>query len=91
MAKGTWCVLSILVGQLLVLGGGVWPELWVHDLDVLVQVLHATQELIAQTASVGQVLTCLLFPFHMVPCLVGHYGQDSVSPFLTAEVAEVII
>jgi len=91
MAKRTWCVLSILIGQLLSLGRSVGPELWVHDLDVLVQVLHTTQELIAQTAPVGQVLTSLLFPFHVVPCLVGHNGQDSVTPFLTAKVAKIII
>lgn len=90
MAVRTWCVLSVLVCELLSLSRGVWPKRRVQDLDVLIQVLHTAKELIAQAASGGQIFAGLLLPSHMMPRWIGHNRQDSVTPFLASEVAQVM-
>lgn len=88
MAKSTWHFLTIEACELLPCGSSIWPILRMQELQVGVQVLRTSQELVTKAAPGGQIFTGRGFPLHMMPIARGHNREDSGAPLLTAYVLQ---
>ena len=67
----------------------MWPELRVHRLDVLMELLCPAKEMVTDAAAFCQIMASFLFFLHVMPVAGANYCEHSGAPCLAFHILQV--